>query len=190
MDGSTKYVVELTPEARARLESVARNGSSPAKKILHARVLLMSDQHHAAGRYHDEQIGAALGVHVNTVARVRKRFVEQGEGPALDRKPRPAPPVAPRLDGNGEAILVAVCCSPPPEGRVRWTLSLLRQELVGRKVVAEICRETIRRTLKKTRCGRGASSGSASPSATRRGSSRRWSRCSTSMPSRGRTTSR
>lgn len=190
MDGSIKYVVDLTPEARARLESIARNGSASAKKILHARVLLMSDQHHVNGRYHDQEIAAALGVHVNTVARVRKRFVLQGEGPALDRKPRSTPPVAARLDGNGEAILVAICCSPPPEGRVRWTLSLLRQELVGRKIVAEICRETVRRALKKTRCGRGASSVFAFPSATPPVSSRRWSRCSTFTPSRGRRTSR
>lgn len=187
MDGMTsngKYVVDLTPEARSRLESVARNGSAPAKKILHARVLLMSDEHHPGGRYHDHEIAAALGVHANTVARVRKAFALGGEGPALDRKPRATPPVPAKLDGAGEAQLVAICCSPPPAGRVRWTLSLLAGELVGRGVVTSVCRETVRLALKKTRCGRGASSGSASPSGTRRGSSPRWSRCSTPTPSR------
>jgi len=53
-----KYAVELTVEARAGLESIARNGTAPAKKILHARVLLMSDQHHPAGRYPDDQIAS------------------------------------------------------------------------------------------------------------------------------------
>ncbi len=58
-------------EARERLESITRNGSAPAKKIQHARVLLMSDQDHPAGRYHDQQIAALLGIHVNTVAGIR-----------------------------------------------------------------------------------------------------------------------
>lgn len=183
MDG-TKYVVELTPDARQRLEDTACNGTAPAKKITHARILLMSDEHHPAGRYHDHQISAALGVHVNTVARVRKQFVLHGEQSAIERKRRMTPPIAPKLDGHGEAQLIAICCSPPPQGRVRWTLRLLQQECVGRKLVTSICRETIRTTLKKTCCNPGGSSVSAFPSATAPASSRRWNRCSTSTPSR------
>ncbi len=190
MDGSQKYVVELSAEARDRLESVARNGSAPAKKIAHARILLMSDEHHESGRYHDHQIAAALGVHLNTVARVRKQFVQQGEGPALERKARLTPPVPPKVDGNVEAALVALCCSEPPAGRVCWTLSLLRQEAIGRKIVTSVCRETIRKTLKKTRFSLGQSSASAFRTATPPASSRRWNRCSTSTPNRGTTTSR
>lgn len=187
MDGNgsnSKYVVDLSPEARARLEEVARNGTAPAKKVLHARVLLMSDEHHPGGRYPDGEIAAALGLHVNTVARVRKRFAQQGEGPAVDRKPRATPPVPPKVDGRAEAHLVAICCSPPPQGRARWTLSLLAAELVGRKVVTSVCRETVRLALKKTSCSPGGRSGSASRSGTRRGSSRRWSRSWTCTPSR------
>jgi transposase len=189
MDG-TKYVVDLTPEARARLEGVARNGSAPAKKIMHARVLLMSDQHHPGGRYHDHQIATALGIHINTVARIRKAYVRRGEGPALQRKPRLTPPTPPKLDGHHEALLVAICCSPPPQGQVRWTLSLLRQEMLGRKIVTSICRETIRKTLKKTRCGRGASDASAFPSGMPHASSPRWSRSWISTPSRWTTSGR
>jgi hypothetical protein len=184
MDGSIKHVVRLSAEARARLEAVARNGAASAKKIMHARVLLLSDQDHGAGRHRDREIAAALGVHVNTVARVRKTFVRQGEQPALDRKPRETPPVPPTFDGHAEAALVALCCSPPPRGRLRWTLKLLRDEAVGRGIVAEVCRETIRKTLKKTRSSRGASGGSASPNATPPASSLRWSGSWTSTPSR------
>jgi len=153
MDGSanSKYVVQLTAEARQRLEQITRNNGrgAPAKKILHARVLLMSDQHHEAGRYHDHEIADALGIHLNTVARVRKQFVLHGEQPALERKARLTPPVPPKLDGHTEAALVAICCSPPPDGQVRWTLSLLQRELVGRKIVTSVCRETVRKTLGK-----------------------------------------
>jgi len=184
MDVSTKYIVQLTAQTRQRLESITRNGTSPAKKILHARVLLMSDEHHEAGRYHDHQIAGALNIHINTVARIRKLFVQQGEQPAVDRKPRQTPPVAPKLDGHAEAQLIAICCSPPPDGRVRWTLNLLQKETVGRKIVTSICRETIRKTLKKTSFSRGASSASALPSVIPPASSRRWNRCWTSTLSR------
>jgi len=181
MDGNTKYSMHLDSETRARLESLSRNGSAPAKKILHARVLLMSDQHHESGRCHDQEISAALGVHINTVARIRKLFVLGGEEPALQRKQRLTPPVPPKLDGAAEAALIAVCCSAPPAGQVRWTLKLLQGELVGRKIVTSISRECIRMRLKKTCLPRGASSDSAFPSVTRPGLSRRWSKCSTSM---------
>ena len=184
MDGPSKYIVQLTAETRERLQDIARNGSAPAKKILHARVLLMSDQHHESGRYHDHQIAAALGIHLNTVARVRKLFVRQGEQPAIARKLRLTPPVPPKIDGKAEAALVAICCSPPPHGRVRWTLNLLQQEAVGRKIVISISRETIRKTLKKTRFSPGESSVSAFPNAIPLASSPRWSRCSTSTRSR------
>src|SRR5580700_2789439 len=106
MDGSGKHTVHLSAESRQRLEMIARNGSAPAKKMIHARVLLMSDQHHESGRYHDNEIATALGLHINTVARIRKRFVEQGEQPALNRKQRPMPPIPPKLDGKAEAAVV------------------------------------------------------------------------------------
>ena len=190
MDGSNKFIVQLSAEARARLESITRNGSAAAKKILHARVLLMSDQHHESGRYHDQQIAAALGIHLNTVARIRKLFVQHGEQPAVDRKVRLTPPVPPKIDGKAEAMLVVVCCSKPPDGQMRWTLSLLADELVGRKIVTSICRETIRKTLKKTRFSPGASSVFASRNAIPPALSHRWSRCSTSTQNRRTTMSR
>jgi len=184
MNSSRKRKVCLTPEERQRLESITRNGAAPAKKIQHARVLLLSDSHHPNGRYPDAQIASILGMHRNSVARVRTRFVLEGEGPALDRKIRATPPTPPKLDGQAEATLVAICCSAPPEGRVRWTLQLLSQEMVGRRIVTSICRETIRKTLKKTSSSPGASSGSASRSGMRPGSSPRWNRCSTPTANR------
>jgi hypothetical protein len=162
-----KYVVRLTTECRMRLSVIARNKSAPAKKIAHARVLLMSDVHHESGWHSDETIAGALGLHINTVARIRKLFVCRGEEPALNRKPRLTPPTAPKFDGRAEAALVTICCAPAPQGRVRWTLSLLQEELVGRKIVTSISRETIRKTLKKTCFSLGASNVSAFPSETR-----------------------
>jgi hypothetical protein len=184
MNSPRKYKVCLSAEQRQSLESFTRNGVAPAKKIQHARVLLLSDSDHPHGRYTDAQIASILGMHRNTVARVRTRFVREGEKPALDRRVRDTPPTPPKLDGQAEATLVAICCSAPPEGRVRWTLQLLRQEMVGRQIVTSICRETIRKTLKKTSFNPGESSGSASLSGMRPDSSHRWNRCSTPTASR------
>jgi transposase len=181
---TTKREVRLTDEQRQRLETLTRNGSASAKKIQHARVLLLSDIEHPAGGYRDDQIASILGIHRNTVAQVRTRFALQGEGPALNRKVRATPPRTPKLDGRAEATLVAICCSPPPEGRTRWTLQLLCQEMVARRIVASIGYETIRKTLKKTSCSLGGGSDSVSPSGRRPGSSRRWNKSWT--PTRGR----
>ena len=181
--GRGKIRVHLTLEQRERLEEVVRNGHSPAKKITQARVLLMADETHPQGRYHDEQIGEILGLHRNSVRRIRIRFVEQGEQPALDRKQRVTPPIPPKLDGAAEAQLVAICCSPAPQGRVRWTLSLLRNEMIGRKIVTSVCLETIRKALKKTSCGPGGWNASASRTRTRHASWLRWNRSSKSTRS-------
>lgn len=185
-----QYPVALDDDQRGRLEEITRNGRSPAKKIRHAQVLLLSDRNRSAGRKTREQVAEHLGMHVNTVDRIRKRFVVDGEAPALDRKPRAAPSVPVKIDGHVEAHLVAICCGRAPEGRARWTLRLLAAELGKRKLVTSVCAETVRKTLKKTNCNPGGSSRGACRSGTRPGSSPRWKRSSTSTPSRRRSRSR
>jgi hypothetical protein len=155
MDGSRKLKVRLTEEQRERLEDITHNGTSSAKRIMHARVLLMSDEEHPSGRYKDAQIARQMGVCEKTVGRIRSTFVLRGEAVALERKVRESPPVPPKLDGAAEASLVAICCSPPPQGRARWTLSLLADELVSRKVVVSISKEAVRGALKKMSCSPG-----------------------------------
>ena len=141
----------LSCEQRQRLEEISRNGYASAKKILHAQVILMSDEGHLAQKkWTDREIAVALNIHCNTVGRIRKRFLDRGEQPALNRKPRKTPPVQPKVDGATEAQIIALCCSEPPEGRVHWSIRLLTSEIKKRSIVTEISRETVRRTLKKT----------------------------------------
>jgi transposase len=149
MSNPNKYKVYLSEEQRQHLKEISRNGKAPAKKILHARVLLLAAQDDPEGGWTDEKIGAALGLHSYSVARIRKRFVTQGEAPALNRQMRLVPPRPAKLDGEKEAQLIAICCSPAPCGRNHWTLSLLVNELKARRIVTEISRETVRQTLKK-----------------------------------------
>jgi transposase len=144
-----QYPIFLSVEQRQRLEEICRNGHAPAKKIRHAQVLLLSDHHRPGGRLTGAEIAATLGMHLNTVARIRKRYVQEGEAPALERKPRETPPTQPILDGHAEAHLVAICCSDPPDGRVCWTMQMLADALIRRRVVIQISAETVRRALKK-----------------------------------------
>ncbi|AVH73297.1 transposase [Nostoc sp. 'Lobaria pulmonaria (5183) cyanobiont'] len=138
--------VILDTDKRQTLEAIARNGHAPAKKILHAQVLLMCDEGEGATKkWTDEEISIALRLHRNTVARIRKRFLERGEEPALNRKP----PNKSKIDGYAEAQIIALCCSEPSTGQAHWSLRLLTQEIQNRKIVIEISRETVRKTLKK-----------------------------------------
>ncbi len=85
----------------------------------------------------------------STVERVRTRCVEEGPEATLGPRPSPTPPRR-KLDGAQEARLIAVACSPPPEGRKRWTLPLLADKVVELDIVDAVSYETVRRTLKKT----------------------------------------
>ncbi len=143
----------LSQEQRERLEKISRNGQAPTKKILHAQILLMSDEGEGATRkWTDVEISEALNLHVNTVGRIRKQFLEQGEASALERKARSKPPVDPIVDGETEVQIIALYASDPPDGRAHWSVRLLTQELKRRTIVTKISRETVRRTLQKTNC--------------------------------------
>lgn len=112
----------------------------------------------AGDGWSDSQIGAALDTSVANVERTRRQLVEEGFEAVLTRKYNPA--CAPRriFDGEAEAKLIALACSPAPEGYARWTLSLLEQKVVELKIVEKASDNTIGRTLKKTFSSRISSS--------------------------------
>lgn len=187
-----KLKVGLTAAERVALQALVRQQSIAAGKQRRARVLLLSDVNHPEGRRTDANIAELVGLSERQVIRIRQRFCRERDGQsveqACERKPRPPAPERRRLDGAAEAQLVVLACSEPPEGRDRWTLQLLCNELVRLKVVESICPETVRKSLKKTSCSRGGPNGTASPKRTGRGSSRRWK--PSSMSTRRSTTKR
>ena len=144
-----KYIVRLTDEERAQLAELTRKGKAAAYKRRHAQILLKADADGPA--WTDARIAESFSVSVNTVLGVRQRLVEQGLEAALNRKPQAHPSRAPRLDGEGEARLIALRCSTPPPGHARWTLRLLADQAVALEIIETISHETVRQTLKKTR---------------------------------------
>lgn len=145
-----KYVVKLSPEERERLESMIHHGKHPAQRLSKVRILLKADAGEGGEGWSDSQISAALDTSLATIARTRQQLVEEGFEAVLTRKHAPTS-ARPRIfDGAAEAKLIALTCSPPPEGHVRWTLSLLEDKVVELNIVPKASDNTIGRTLKKT----------------------------------------
>lgn len=152
---ASKYKVELTEAERERLDSLVRGGRSPARMVKRALALLRTDQ-----GLPDRLIAEGLAINPITVARVRKRYCEEGLKSALTERPRPGQKR--KLSGRAEAYLVAIACSDPPEGHTHWTLRLLADKVVQMEFVESISPETVRQTLKKTNSSLGRTKSGAS----------------------------
>lgn len=149
-----KFIVTLSAAERADLTRLVRTGRHAARTLSHARVLLATDAGPDGPAWTDAQIRGVLGVSERTVARIRRAFVDEGLDTALHRRGRRVPKPR-KLDGRAEAHLIALPCSPPPEGRDRWTLALLTEHFVALGVSPPVSDETVRRTLKQTASSRG-----------------------------------
>jgi transposase len=143
-----KYLVTLTEDERAALGQRVRSGRGPARELARARILLKADGGPGGPAWPDAGIAAALDVGVSTVERARKRFAEAGLEAAVEHR-RPRREYRTRLDGEQEARLVALACSPPPLGRRSWTLRLLADRMVELRFADGLSYETVRRLLKK-----------------------------------------
>jgi transposase len=139
-----KYEVSLDKEQKEFLRRITSKGKESARKIKRANILLLADE----GKK-DKEIQETVRVSDGTVERTRKKFVLKGLNNAINEKPRTGQPK--KIDGRKEAILIAKACSPPPEGRTRWTMQLLEENLIE----LNVSDTTIQRTLKKMRLSLG-----------------------------------
>src|ERR1700730_6646389 len=145
-----KYVVRLSGEEREQLETLIRKGKGPAQRLLKSRILLKADISEGGDGWSDGRIIEALGTGASMLYRVRRQLVEEGLEAVLSRKQRAMPAVQKIFDGEKEAKLIALACSNPPKGRVRWTLRLLEEKVVELNIVDKASDNTIGRVLKKT----------------------------------------
>ena len=142
-----RHVVELTDDQRADPD-----GRFCGRLTLRERNRLQVRPHSDRGDT-DEEVADAPGLCVATVARVRKRFAAEGLEAALGEPPGSGGPA--RLDGKAEAAVVAVACSPVPDGRAEWTVGLIAGRLVELRVVESISGRTVGRVLKTVGSSRG-----------------------------------
>lgn len=135
-----RYIVELTDDERDQLSALVHGGSKRVRDVKRAQILLAAD----AGAS-DDEIARTVHTGTSTVYRTKRRFVEEGLEQAICDRPRPG--ARRKLTGREEALLVAIACSDPPEGRARWTVELLAGELVRMTNHPTLSRETVRRRL-------------------------------------------
>ncbi len=144
-----KYRVQLTQEEQQEPKGLVSKGQASAYRQTHARILMLSDENQAEGPMKDGEIARSLKVGRATVERVRRRCVEEGLERALGRREQ-LNGRRKKLDGQGEAHLIALACGELPEGRAGCTLKLLADRLVECEIIESISTETVRQTLKKT----------------------------------------
>ncbi|GAC1333692.1 MAG: hypothetical protein NVSMB14_00610 [Isosphaeraceae bacterium] len=141
-----KYIVRLSDDERGVCQNIVKRLKGTSEKVNRAKILLKAD---ADGpEWPDSKIAEAYGCSVRTVENLRARLVTAGFFAALERKKRARPPTPRKLDGVGEAKLIAMRLGKPPAGHGRWSLQLLADELVVLEVVPSVCAETVRKTLK------------------------------------------
>jgi transposase len=138
-----KHEVHLKEEERRKLIGIVSKGRNKAVVIQRAHILLKVDE----GKT-DAEISQMLYVSEQTIRRARQRFAQEGLQAALEDKPHPA--TGSELDEKQEARIIALACSEPPAGQVRWTLDLLTQEVLKDGIVTHLSPETVRLLLKKT----------------------------------------
>ena len=152
-----KYKIKLTGSERTCLNEVSHRGKAPVRTVKRALALLKADE-----GLRDGEIAGVLLINAATIARVRKRFVEEGLEAAVNDRPRPCRER--KLDSKQEAHLVAITCSNAPEGHAHWTLQLLADQVVELEFAESISLETVRQILKKMNSSRGGKRNGASPS--------------------------
>src|SRR5208282_4965729 len=180
--------VKLSAEERDRLEAMVRAGKNSAQIVTRARILLKADVSDAGEGWSDGAIAAALDTSINNVARTRQQLVEEGFEVTLTRKYNPNS-ARPRIfDGAAEAKLIALACSPAPEGFARWSLRLLEEKVVELSIVDKASDNTIGRTLKK--CAQTApQSAMGDPARRQCGLRRRHGGCAGNLPETARSRS-
>jgi putative transposase len=140
--------IKLEEEELQYLRNFVKKGNRDARELTRARILLLSNKNRSDG-----DIVEILDVGRNTVGRVKKRYVEEGLQSALEDKPRIGQPV--KYTEKHIMEIIAQACTTPPEGRKKWTLVLLSEELKKREEFKTINKESIRLILKKAKLNLG-----------------------------------
>jgi hypothetical protein len=143
-----KYRIHLSTEERTELLQIAAKQKVGAQRKLRAQILLRTDEGSDGPAEPEAAIAESLHVTTRTIQHLREWACEVGPIAALERRPTTRV-YERRLDGHGEARLIALVLSTPPAGRATWTLQLLADSLVELQIVDSVAKNTISRTLKK-----------------------------------------
>jgi len=147
------YRIKLTEEERIVLKDIIKGKRGKVMiatwKVQRANALLHCDESDQGPAWPDEKIAESFATTSRSLENWRKQAALEGPLSLLDRKQRVTPPKPAILDGEKEAQLTKIACSVPINGRSRWTLQMLADQLVALEVVDSISADTVGRALKK-----------------------------------------
>ena len=135
--GRPALIIDVSKQDQQELRKLVKSGVQQVRVVLRALALLQLAQHASA-----PQISSVLQLTPQAVRRLGHRYQQAGLDGALYEKPRPG--AAEVLDTNQKQRIIAMVCGDPPEGQARWTVRLVAEEAVKRKLVPRVGRETIR----------------------------------------------
>jgi hypothetical protein len=144
-----KWHIELTKSDLKKIKMVLRSKKTTMEAKKHAQILQDIDESGGRKPMSASKVSKSRGVCPNTVQRVRRIYAESGIERAIFRKKRETPPVEPKITGEVEAHIIATACSQAPEGKARWTLSMIGKKVVLDGVIESISDEAVRLVLKK-----------------------------------------
>jgi len=156
-----KYIVTLTAEERETLRTVIEKGQTQGYRMKHAQILQKLDEIPENQEWTYDKIKEAYHATPHTICQIAKRYVTGGLEEALGRKEQVNRHK--KVDGRVEAHIIAIACSDAPEGRERWTLQLIADELVRLGVVESISNTAVMNTRKKTNLNLGKRKNGVSP---------------------------
>jgi transposase len=143
-----KYSVKLSANEIEKLKKMTKTGRASAKEILHANVLLATDDSRNP-KLSAASVASKCNTSTTTVTRVRKRYSEEGFEAAIKNKKRKTPSIEPKITGEAEARIIALACSEPPEGFSKWSLRLLAEKAVELEYLENVSHTSIGTVLKK-----------------------------------------
>ena len=142
--------VELDVVTRSELEKFAKTGKHSVKLVNRAKIILELDEADGRKPLIQEQIAEKIGVSRQTVNDAKQAFIAEGSISAfLQRKKRETPPIEPKITGEVEAHIIALACSPVPEGYAKWGVRLLADKCVELNYIDSISFKSVHRVLKK-----------------------------------------
>lgn len=129
--------VHLKKRDRDELDDMLSGGIQPVRVVL--RGLALCQLHEGKNV---SEVAANVHLTSKAVREIGRRYEESGLERALHDQQRPG--AQSLLDGKQRQRIIAMVCSHPPEGRARWTVRLIAEEAVKRKLVPKVGRETVR----------------------------------------------
>jgi len=142
--------IELSEEVRRELETYTRTGKHSVRLVNRARIILELDEANGRKPMIQTRIAEKIGVDRRTVNNAKQAFLQAENVTAfLQRKKRQTPPVPAKITGDVEAHVIALACSPVPEGYSKWSVRLLADKCVELNYIDSISFKSVQRLLKK-----------------------------------------